>query len=332
MLDALEREPIRILTNHPGQQESSSWRESSTYLSVAGRGLVPAIRLGLKLYLKHWSSDCIVLGAGRSNEMFAFLQTLLPFGRKPCIMLDCLWYEENTRIRRWYKRLMKKVADRSIDLYLVWASREIEAYSEAFQLPREKFRFQPYHTTLDQNRFQVRDEGYLFSGGNFARDYSTLLEAVDDLPVEVKVASTRRENFAGLRIPPNVDVRGYNHDAYIDVMAGCRLNVVTLSPGLLHSGGQQTFLNSMFMGKPTIVSDPAGAADYISNGENGLLVEPGDPAALREAIRWVLDNPEKARRMGEKARSTADQLSTENHFKQVISLARSMKAGREAAR
>jgi rhamnosyl/mannosyltransferase len=38
------------------------------------------------------------------------------------------------------------------------------------------------------------------------------------------------------------------------------------------------------------------------HGETGLVVPPGDPAALSEALRWMMAHPEERQRMGERAR------------------------------
>ena len=78
----------------------------------------------------------------------------------------------------------------------------------------------------------------------------------------------------------------------------------------------------MWMGKPTIVTDPAGACDYIESGVDGLLVEPGNPQALREGILSLLSDPAAASEMGERARrKVISGYSTEDHFRKIIDLA-----------
>jgi glycosyltransferase involved in cell wall biosynthesis len=235
-------------------------------------------------------------------------------------MIDCLWYKDQNILSHFVKKLIRKVSSKGVDKFVVWARRETDAYSRTFSIPKNKFVFAPYHATLHGCDTCPSEGDYIFSGGNFGRDYDTLIEAVRGLPIKVHIASTRSELFSHISLPENVIVRGYNHKEFLEKMAGCRINVVSLDATLLHSGGQQTFLNSMWFGKPTIVNDPDGAADYIKHGEDGLLVSSKNVTALREAILMLLNNPEKAREIGEKAKEKAIYYSTEEHFKKILAI------------
>ncbi len=312
---------VKILTNHPGQNESPTWKKMATYISARSSGFSSSLACALRMHLIKHRHDCIVLGSSRSNTFYALIQTFLPFGRKPCIMIDCLWYRSHTRLKALLKRIMMRLADKSIDIYVVWASREIRDYSKEFGLNPDKFVFVPYHTTLDNYDLKATDEGFLFSGGNFARDYPTLINAVRGLDCQLLIASTRPELFEGISIPQNVTVKGFSHEEYLNKMASCSINIVPLQPGLLHSGGQQTFLNSMYLGKPTIVNDPEGASDYIDNGVDGVLVEPGDAEGLRKAIISLLSDKALAAKIGENAGRRVMDLSTEDHFRAIVTMA-----------
>ena len=103
-------------------------------------------------------------------------------------------------------------------------------------------------------------------------------------------------------------------------MAGAKLIVVPMRNGTLRSGGQQTCLNAMLLGKPTIAVGRRWAVDFIADGEDGLIVDYEDPEGLRRAIRWVLDHPEAARRMGERARERAAWFTTERCMRTVHDL------------
>ncbi len=79
-------------------------------------------------------------------------------------------------------------------------------------------------------------------------------------------------------------------DEFRQAMASARVVVVSMQGGLLHLGGQQTYLNAMAMGKAVIVGEDRGAPDYIVDGVSGLIVPPGDVRRLEEALRKVLDD------------------------------------------
>ena len=47
---------------------------------------------------------------------------------------------------------------------------------------------------------------------------------------------------------------------------------------------------------PVIASDLGGVPEMVRNGETGILVPPGDPRPLAEAIRELAADPDQARR------------------------------------
>jgi glycosyltransferase involved in cell wall biosynthesis len=66
--------------------------------------------------------------------------------------------------------------------------------------------------------------------------------------------------------------------------------------------GVTVALEGMAMGKPVILSFNPYVREFLQDGENGFFVPAGDAAALREKIRFVLDHPQEAERMGARAR------------------------------
>jgi glycosyltransferase involved in cell wall biosynthesis len=58
-------------------------------------------------------------------------------------------------------------------------------------------------------------------------------------------------------------------------------------------------------GLPIVASDVGGIPEIIEHGVNGLLVPPGDAQALADAIQQLIDDPQRARQLGEAARRTA---------------------------
>jgi glycosyltransferase involved in cell wall biosynthesis len=70
--------------------------------------------------------------------------------------------------------------------------------------------------------------------------------------------------------------------------------------------GITTTLEAMSMGKALVVSGTAGQTDVVVNGVNGLVVPPGDPVSMREAIYALMADRDLRRRLGEHARWTVE--------------------------
>lgn len=312
-----------ILTNHPGCDKSPTWAKYS-YQLQSGRKLPFAVLSDLfyawRLCWRQRDFKVVVLGGGaRIDTLFLILQRIWPFTKRPVIKIDCLWYESKP-FHQFIKKTLFKFLDDSVALYLVWARREINAYSEVFGLSRKKFRFVEYHTTLVPSDHKIVDGEYIFSGGNFARDYATLVKAVEGLDIPVIIACSNKKALEGIDFPENVKVVAVPHDEFMRLMAESNINVVVLQKGLLHSGGQQTFLNAMALGKPVIVTDPDGARDYIENEMDGLLVQPGEPEVLKRAILRLINDREFAARISSNAQAKASKLDTEAHLSAIVNI------------
>jgi len=55
-------------------------------------------------------------------------------------------------------------------------------------------------------------------------------------------------------------------------------------------------------GKPVVSTATTGAKEIIQDGVNGFLVPIGDAKALADKIIYLLNNPDKAKEMGENGR------------------------------
>jgi phosphatidylinositol alpha-1,6-mannosyltransferase len=68
--------------------------------------------------------------------------------------------------------------------------------------------------------------------------------------------------------------------------------------GLAGEGFGIVYLEAGAYRKPVVAGNVAGAVDAVTDGENGLLVDPTDPLAVAGAIARLLLDPELARRLG----------------------------------
>lgn len=180
-----------------------------------------------------------------------------------------------------------------------------------------------------------RPPTHIASAGQEFRDYRTLLRAVRDMPLQVRIAagsqwSTRRNNFGEGDVPGNVTVARLSYPELRDSYAGAHFVVVPLH-NVDFQAGIITILEAMAMGKCVVVSQTRGQTGVVSGplmqdgrlqdiGENawhdrtGIYVPPGDDAALHQTIQYLLDRPDVARRMGEAGRAFIESELSLGHF------------------
>lgn len=101
--------------------------------------------------------------------------------------------------------------------------------------------------------------------------------------------------------PPNVFIlKNWPRRA---VMEAWRRSMLALLPSVGPESSPTVIMEAMSVGCPVVASRIGGMGDIVADGETGLLVEPGDVAALRQAIELLLANSELRRRMGQVALS-----------------------------
>jgi glycosyltransferase involved in cell wall biosynthesis len=68
---------------------------------------------------------------------------------------------------------------------------------------------------------------------------------------------------------------------------------------------------AMAWGRPVVVTAVGGLVDAVEDGVTGLVVPPGDVAALRAAVKRLLDDPQLRARLGAAARTRAPSFEAE---------------------
>lgn len=77
---------------------------------------------------------------------------------------------------------------------------------------------------------------------------------------------------------------------------------------------------AMACGLACVTTTACAEGNHVVDGENGLVVPPGDAPALRDAVLRLLDEPDLRRRLGEAAARTAQDLSMERAVDRHVEL------------
>ena len=202
------------------------------------------------------------------------------------------------------------------------------------KVPREKLALVPYCFDPDKYRYVSSSEaaclrsdlglGSRFCIASFGRlheekGHRFLIRAASELRELVpgciflligegpeRVSLERQVDEAGLR--DTVRLLGWRKDvAVIFAIAD-----VVVQP-TLQEAFSQAMAEALWFSKPLVMTDVSGASDLINDGENGMLIPPGDVAAIVSAVARLYAEPGLRDRLASEARtSVASRLSVEN--------------------
>lgn len=195
-----------------------------------------------------------------------------------------------------------------IDRYIVYSSRQERFLIEELNVRPDRVSVIPFmvDTAFFAPRNHVGRSRLICSAGLERRDYPTFVEAVDGIDAEVVIAaaspwSRQRDTSSTLPIPDNVRFCSLDLAELRDLYASAAFVVMPLVE-VDFQAGVTSILEAMAMARPVLCSRTAGQTDTVVDGETGWYVAPGDPAALREKIVQLLDDPDEVERVGASAR------------------------------
>lgn len=107
-----------------------------------------------------------------------------------------------------------------------------------------------------------------------------------------------RQLIADCRIEKNAFLMGHSSNIY-QIMRECGMYVCTSD----YEGLSNSILEALCLGLPVISTDHpvGGAREMITDHVDGLLVPVGDTEALYRAMKYIIDHPDEAQKMGEEA-------------------------------
>lgn len=93
-----------------------------------------------------------------------------------------------------------------------------------------------------------------------------------------------------------------------DIPAILRASDVVLLPSVYSENLPTVLMEAGGVGRPVVASDIGGVGDIVVDGKTGLLVPPGDSAAIAHALTSLLGNPALGAEMGAAGRERMERL------------------------
>lgn len=281
------------------------------------RGGLASVQVGWRALTAARRADGFISGNPRNALIIGLWKRLTGRARPALMMVEMRLDDPRPGVAWRTKVALQRFAYAAVDAMCVSAKREASVYAGRLALPVDRFHFVPWHTNVLEPRMAPVTGNYAFAAGRTSRDWRTLAAAADGLNVPITVVCSR-EDAAAVRFPSNVTVlTEVPYDRYRTLLEGARLVLVPLEQHA-YSSGQVVILEAMALGKPLITTHVLGTEDYVVDGVDGLLVPPGDAAALRAAILDVATTPGRAEALGQAALQKVQRQHTLGQYVRTI--------------
>jgi glycosyltransferase involved in cell wall biosynthesis len=208
-------------------------------------------------------------------------------------------YGRDRALSRWYRRLLL-----GVDELATLSDGAAAGLADWLGLPRTRVHVLPFGT--DHAFWRPTEPAgagdYVISvGSDPGRDYPTLLAASDDLPLHI----VTRQPLALAGRPRVVHTSDHSPTELRDLYSRARLAVFPLLDRD-QPGGQSAALQAMACARAVVLTRTRGwwGESFLRDGQNCVLVPPGDVEALRRAMGALWAAPARCAEIGNGARDT----------------------------
>lgn len=275
---------------------------------MAWFGLKSAVK---SLVLSRPYPDVVVVGSHIEAIIFNVFRALRLRKKPAIVLLGFILTKRNNPLINRCRELYFSFIFSFVDQAICHSTLEVERYTRLFRNARAKFVYIPYGLHISGRRNQVKENEsvseyrpYILAAGRSGRDYATLFQAVEPLAIDLHVVCDSEKVLNGLNIPSNVLVlRNCYDDAYVNELKNSAFVVIPLGVNDI-SAGQMVLIQAMAFAKPTIVTHTPTVEEYVSDGEQSLLVAQGSVTEFREAINKLLSDRVLAEHLASNALET----------------------------
>ena len=223
------------------------------------------------------------------------------------VYLDTLFRMPN----KFFKKINYWLNFQLLDRIVTYSDRQIDYWADRYRIRHNKFKFLPY--TIDVGFYKPNDgymsketdiDNYVLSiGRDQGRDFDTLIEALDGLDINLKLITLPYR--LSKKFKENDYVQFYQnipYDQLFHLYQNAKLVIIPLKDGTIYPSGIRGLLESMALGKASIVTYTPILEEYVENGKHVVFIEPSNRNQLRKTIQELMADPVRCRTIGTNAK------------------------------
>ena len=262
------------------------------------------------------------------NDRIGVCEDCLKGKRMSCVKYRCVL---NSPVYSAIKAAAKLLHDvmgvtKRIDAFVVPSSFTLGKLCE-YGIPNEKLNHIPTFFNLKENDPQVSYEPYVLFVGRIEKQKGlmTLVKTFEGTDYALKIIGFSNDGYEdelkhyleGLR--HNIEFLGRKKfDEIAPYLKSCLCTVV---PSEWYDNFPNVILESFAYKKAVVATDFGSLPELVKDNETGLTFKYADTADFLRKIKYMFDNTEQARRMGETAyKRLVDDYSPEAHYERLMRL------------
>lgn len=243
--------------------------------------------------------------------------------------------------KHWIAKPLRKTIAWLVERVENFAAKRFDAVVTATPFIRDRFKGLNYNV-VDVNNFPILQELSLtnvdwskkecavcYVGGiTEVRGIYEMIEAIEQTDVKLLLAGQfspieQRNRAVAMQGWSKVEEMGQlNRNEVKEVLSRSMAGLVVLHPIINYIDAVPTkMLEYMVASIPVIASDFPLLKEFVEDNNCGICLDPLNPQAIAQAIQWIIDHPDEAKRMGENGRRAVEEKYTwEEEAKKLLSL------------
>jgi len=227
------------------------------------------------------------------------------------------------------------VYTKSVDLFIA-LSQFTKDKMIRYGIPEEKISVFPNCIDLSSAAPTAQSEGYILFLGRLSEKNGilTLIKAMEKLPqVRLVIAGEGGLKERILEIKKekkleNIHLAGFlQGDELRRLIRGADF---TVFPAICYHNCPMALLESLAFAKPVVASNLGSVPEFVGDGVDGLLFEPGNPTDLAEKIKYLSRKPVLTRKMGiAGCKKIEDRYSSEGYYPKLLGIYQKLLKGAE---
>lgn len=294
--------------------------------------LYPAKKAGIPIVHRISDFQYMCPNALFYNDVVGICEECLKGNWKKCIEYKCVL---DSKLYSGIKALAKRFHDRLkitelVDRFIVPSSFTVSKLRQ-YGIPKEKLNHIPTFFNLKEQKNEITYQPFFLFIGRLEKQkgLKVLIDAFIDTPYNLKIIGFSSSGYDKelqdyLKDKKhNIEFLGRkSFEEIVPYLSSCRCTIV---PSEWYDNFPNSILESMAFHKAVITTGFGSLVELIKDSHSGLTFKYKDIADLRRCIKYMYENPDKAKEMGDNAYEDLVKLySPELHYNRLIAIFNSL--------